>query len=144
MFALSQRSQDRLVGVHPNLSKVVRRAIELTTVDFVVIEGVRTRARQAELYAQGRTKPGPKVTWTMNSRHIPAGDGYGHAVDLGPIKDGVIAWGDPSAFTALNVAMMQAAGELGVALRWGKDWDRDGVAGEKGETDAVHWELADA
>jgi len=141
MFALGQRSMDRLVGVHPDLSKVVKRAIQLSTVDFVVIEGVRTRARQTELYAQGRTKPGPKVTWTMNSRHIPAGDGFGHAVDLGPIKDGVIAWGDPAAFTAINTAMQAAATELGVALRWGKDWNGNGVAGEKGETDSPHWEL---
>ena len=141
MFALSQRSQDRLVGVHPNQSKVVKRAIELTTVDFVVIEGVRTRARQAELYAQGRTKPGPKVTWTMNSRHIPAGDGYGHAVDLGPIKDGQVDWNNSAGFTAINAAMMSAARELGVPLRWGKDWDGDGIVGEKGEGDSPHWEI---
>jgi peptidoglycan L-alanyl-D-glutamate endopeptidase CwlK len=37
--------------------------------------------------------------------------------------------------------MMQAAREQGTALRWGKDWDGDGVPGEKGETDSPHWEL---
>lgn len=141
MFILGQRSMDRLVGVHANLVRVVRRAIQLSSVDFAVLEGVRSRQRQAELYAQGRTKPGKIVTWTMNSRHIPAGDGFGHAVDLGPIKDGQVDWNNAAGFSAINAAMMQAAGELGIAIRWGKYWDRDGVAGEKGETDGPHWEL---
>ena len=41
-FKLSQRSLDRLEGFKPDLVNVVKRAIELTTVDFGVIEGVRT------------------------------------------------------------------------------------------------------
>jgi peptidoglycan L-alanyl-D-glutamate endopeptidase CwlK len=138
---LSQRSLDRLVGVHPSLSRIVKRAAEISTVDFGVLEGVRTQARQAELYAKGRTTPGPKVTWTMKSKHIPAGDGYGRAVDLAPVKDGQIDWSDSAGFAAINAAMMQAAREQGTALRWGKDWDGDGVPGEKGETDSPHWEL---
>lgn len=41
-------------------------------VDFQVIETLRTRERQAWLYAQGREEPyldRPEVTWTMDSRH---------------------------------------------------------------------------
>ena len=44
-FRLSARSLSRLEGVHPDLVKVVKRAIELTEVDFMVTEGVRTAAR---------------------------------------------------------------------------------------------------
>lgn len=40
-FTLSQRSLNNLKGVHPDLVKVVRRAIEITEQDFVVIEGIR-------------------------------------------------------------------------------------------------------
>ena len=48
-FRLSQRSRERLKGVHPDLVAVVEGAILLTPVDFMVTEGLRTPARQAEL-----------------------------------------------------------------------------------------------
>lgn len=84
-FRLGAQSRARLAGVHPDLIRVVERAIQLSTVDFSVLEGVRTPQRQRELYAQGLTKPGPKVTWTLTSNHfVNAQTGYGHAVDLIP------------------------------------------------------------
>lgn len=132
-FALSKTSLARLEGVDPKLVAVVKRAIQITAVDFMVVEGVRTLARQKQLYAQGRTVPGKIVTWTLKSKHID-----GLAVDLLPAP---YDWKDHAPFALVNKAMMQAAGELGVGLRWGRDWDRDGVAGEKGETDSPHWEL---
>ena len=44
-FKLSQRSLDHLVGVNDKLVVVVKRAIELTDIDFGVTEGLRTVAR---------------------------------------------------------------------------------------------------
>ena len=94
MFKLSQRSLNRLVGVNENLVSVVKRAIEISEVDFMVVEGLRTKQRQEELYAQGRTKPGKIVTWTMKSKHID-----GLAVDIAPCnKDGSINWNDLKMF----------------------------------------------
>ena len=49
--------------MHPDLVKIVHRAIELTECDFTVIEGLRTKARQAQLLKE-------KKTTTMNSRHL--------------------------------------------------------------------------
>lgn len=120
-----------LVGVHPNLIKVVRRAREL--IDFTVIEGRRTLARQKELYAQGRTKPGAKVTWTLKSKHID-----GKAVDCVTIINGAVDW---KSCDRIAKAMLQASKELGIPIRWGADWDGDGVAREKGEGDSPHFEL---
>ena len=139
-YSLSQRSLKNLEGVHPNLVAVVKRAIEITEQDFVVIEGVRTQARQDELWAQGRTKPGPIVTWTKDASSDGMGkDGYGHAVDICPFP---VDWNDLSKFDAIYVAMMAAAQELGVRLRYGGDWDMDGKLREKGEMDSPHFELA--
>lgn len=135
MFRFSQRSLNNLIGVSPKLIAVVKRAIEITTVDFKVIEGLRTKERQAELYAQGRTKPGKVVTWTMQSKHID-----GLAVDLLPAP---YDWKDPAKFDAVAKAMFQAADELGVTIRWGADWDMDGNPRERGETDSPHFELAE-
>ena len=55
-FKLSQRSLDKLNGVHPDMVAVVKRAIELTDVDFGVTYGVRTLAEQEELYNSGRSQ----------------------------------------------------------------------------------------
>jgi peptidoglycan L-alanyl-D-glutamate endopeptidase CwlK len=138
-YALGPKSRERLSGVHPDLVKVIERAIQLTQQDFMVLEGVRTPARQKQLYAQGRTAPGPKVTWTLNSNHfINPKTGYGHAVDLVPFP---VDWSHAK-LDVVSKAMFAAAKELGVAIRWGADWDRDGKPREKGETDSPHFELA--
>jgi peptidoglycan LD-endopeptidase CwlK len=67
--SLSKLSRDRLQGVHPDLVRVVERAIQITTQDFRVQEGLRTRERQAVLVARGASR-------TMYSRYLT-----GHAVD---------------------------------------------------------------
>lgn len=137
-YALGSKSRAKLQGVHPRLIAVVERAIELTQQDFMVLEGVRTPARQRELYAQGRTKPGQKVTWTLTSNHfINSRTGYGHAVDLVPFP---VDWSHEK-LSVIAKAMFEAAKELGTEIRWGADWDRDGKPREKGETDSPHFEL---
>lgn len=138
-YALGEKSLAKLVGVHPRLVAVVKRAIQLTTQDFMVLEGVRTLQRQKELYAQGRTKPGKVVTWTLTSNHfVNGGTGYGHAVDLVPFP---VDWNDLKKFDAVAKAMLAAASELNTPIRWGADWDRDGKPREKGESDSPHFEL---
>lgn len=138
-YALGKRSLERLEGVHPHLVEVVKRAIEITTQDFMVLEGVRTPARQAELYAQGRTKPGKKVTWTKVSNHFKnKATGFGHAVDLCPFP---VDWNDIDKFDQIAHAMNKAADEVGVRIRWGANWDGDEKPREKGESDSPHFEL---
>lgn len=110
MFKLSQRSKDRLKGVHPDLVKVVERAIELTEVDFTVREGVRSKSRQEKLVELGASQ-------TMNSRHLT-----GHAVDLGAVVAGQVRWDWPL-YHRIADAMKAAAEELGTPLTWGGDWE---------------------
>ena len=55
-YHLSQRSSLNLTGVHPDLVKVVMRALEISPLDFTVIEGLRTIKRQQELFASGASK----------------------------------------------------------------------------------------
>ena len=137
-YRLSKLSLSRLEGVEPRLVAVVKRAIEISSQDFMVLEGVRTPARQKELYAQGRTKPGNKVTWTLNSNHFKKADGFGHAVDLVPFP---VDWNTLSKFDAVSKAMFAAAKELGVNLRWGRDWNQNKRPGERGESDSPHFEI---
>lgn len=135
-YSLGSKSRAELQGVHPNLVKVVERAAK--KMEFRVLEGVRTPERQRELYAQGRTKPGNIVTWTLNSNHFKKADGYGHAVDLFPAP---YDWNNLASFDALSRAMFDAARELNIPIRWGADWDRDGQPRERGESDSPHFEL---
>lgn len=139
-YVLGKQSKERLKGVNPDLVRVVELAIKKSKQDFMVLEGVRTPARQKELYAQGRTKPGQVVTWTLTSNHfVNKTTGFGHAVDLVPYP---VDWNDLKKFDAIAEAMFAAAKELGVRLRWGADWDQDGKRRERGESDSPHFELA--
>lgn len=139
-YALGNLSRKRLAGVNPKLVAVVERAIQLTEQDFIVLCGVRTLAEQKKLYAQGRTAPGKIVTWTLKSRHLPAADGLGRAVDLCPYP---VDWNDLKKFDAIAKAMFAAAKDLGTPIRYGADWDGDGVFRERGESDSPHFELAE-
>jgi peptidoglycan L-alanyl-D-glutamate endopeptidase CwlK len=132
-FALSAASERNLIGVHPDLVAVVRRAIELTEIDFKVGEGVRTAERQRKLVAEGKSK-------TLHSRHIPGKDGLGKAVDLWAIVDGKITW-ERDCSVRLSKFVLQAAKELNVLVRWGGDWDGDGQWLEERFFDGPHYEL---
>ena len=109
MYVLSKKSLDRLTGVHPDLVRVVKRALEITTVDFAVLEGVRSKSRQEQLVKAGASQ-------TMNSRHLT-----GHAVDLGAYVSGSVRWDWPLYYKIAD-AVKQAADELGVPIEWGGDW----------------------
>jgi peptidoglycan L-alanyl-D-glutamate endopeptidase CwlK len=122
-FYLSRASLSKLQGVHPDLVKVVKRAIEITPVDFKITCGLRTQIEQAALYAQGRTKPGKIVTWTMNSQHLIQASGYGHAIDVAALDGGEITWDWPH-YEAIADAMRRAAEELDVAITWGGTFTR--------------------
>ena len=120
MYSLSQRSMQNLSGVHPDLIAVVKRAIQITTQDFFVGEGVRNIERQRQLVAKG-------VSRTMNSRHLT-----GHAVDLHPHpykgdhdRDGILNSDDWDSYEPIVEAMKQAAEELGIELEHGWDWGWD-------------------
>jgi peptidoglycan L-alanyl-D-glutamate endopeptidase CwlK len=150
-FKLSARSLERLKGLDARLVNVVKRAIELTSVDFMIVEGIRSREQCAINYGKGRTvaecaaKGVPakyaqpraaKVTWLNNpyaSKHVS-----GQAVDLLPAP---YDWKATGPFDAVAEAMLAAARELGVSIRWGADWDGDGKLRERGETDSPHFEL---
>lgn len=117
---LGPQSELLLRGVHPDLIKVIRRAIAITKIDFKVLEGVRSVARQRELVKKGASQ-------TMKSRHI-----HGFAVDIAPFVAGQIRWDWPLYFQ-LAATVKQAAKDVGVPVEWGGDW--------KTFRDGPHWQL---
>ena len=119
-FSLSNRSKQNLKGVHPDLQAVVYRAIKISPIDFSVTEGVRSVEKQKLLFESGASQ-------TMRSRHLD-----GHAVDLAAWVGGEVRW-DGGLYHILNVAMQNAADELGISIKWGGDF--------KGFFDGPHFEL---
>lgn len=119
-YKLGPTSLLRLQDVHQDLVRVVERAIELTEIDFTVLEGRRTKQRQAELLKAG-------ATTTMNSRHLT-----GHAVDLGALVGGKVRWDWPLYYKIAD-AMKAASAELDIPIEWGGDW--------KKFKDGPHWQL---
>lgn len=123
-----QRSLRNLKGIHPELRRVMDRALQDAPFPFIVTEGLRTIERQRELVRIGASK-------TLNSRHLT-----GHAVDLVPYvdidKDGKVeteemySW--PLYHTLARV-IKAAADKEDVAVVWGGDWVKF--------RDGPHWEL---
>lgn len=108
-FQFGGRSEQRLQGVHPDLVRVVRRALELSKVDFSVAEGLRSYARQKELYDDGKSR-------TMRSRHLT-----GHAVDLYPVSKAGAEWVRED-FEEVVDSMRRASKALGIPIEHGHDW----------------------
>lgn len=154
---LTARDESRMVGVHPDLQRVVRRAAIMAPpgFSFFILEGVRPREQMMVNYGQGRTaaelavhgipakyaKPRTaKVTWLrdpFDSSHGIQADGFGGAIDAAPLP---LDWNDKAAFTKLAELMFAAAKAERVNIRWGRDWNRNGRYMEKGETDGPHFE----
>ena len=108
-FKLSSRSLGRLDGVDEKLSNIVKRAIEYTTVDFGVIQGLRSVEEQKELVARGLSK-------TMKSKHLE-----GRAVDLMAYLNGRACW-EINVYDEIADAMKQAAIDEDGHIRWGAAW----------------------
>jgi peptidoglycan L-alanyl-D-glutamate endopeptidase CwlK len=108
-FRFSKRSEGNLAGVNPALVKVVRRALELTVVDFGITEGLRSEARQRDLLREGKSQ-------TLRSRHLT-----GHAVDVVAYLGREISW-DWKYYEQIAAAFKRASVELHIPIEWGGDW----------------------
>jgi peptidoglycan L-alanyl-D-glutamate endopeptidase CwlK len=97
------------------LQAVVDEAIKY--VDFSLIEGHRTNERQAELFLQKKT--------LARAGESPHNSDPSNAFDFlpYPFSDD---WNDEVPFTAIAMLMRGIGEMMGVKIRWGGDWDRDG------------------
>jgi len=120
MYKLSSRSLGKLEGVNPVLVDTVKRAIELSKVDFGVIFGVRSLETQKKLYESGRSQ-------TMKSKHLIQPDGTAHAVDLMAYDGSDPSW-EIVMYDDIADAMKAAAKETGAKIRWGAAWTVDNIA----------------
>lgn len=162
-YVFGKGSLAKMEGLHPDLVKVLKRAISISDTDFTIIEGVRSDEQCYINFGKGRTKAqceragcparyarpnDPKVTWLKNplsSNHRKKKDGFGHAVDIYPYPVSLVLGAKPKdyepLFNKIAKAMFVAAQQLNIKIRWGADWDLDNLPRERGETDNPHFEL---
>jgi peptidoglycan L-alanyl-D-glutamate endopeptidase CwlK len=122
MNSFGAKSKRELLGVHSDLvicttTTLLDPALEY---DFTVFDGLRTEVEQTENVRR-------KVSWTMNSMHLPQVDGFAWAVDLVPIINGNLSWDNADeAFKQIADAMFRAAKHHNIEIEWGfKMWQKD-------------------
>lgn len=109
MFRLSQRSLGHLQGVDERLVEVVKTAIQLTKVDFGVVQGLRTMEEHRKLVASGASQ-------TMASKHLE-----GRAVDLMAYVGSRASW-ELNLYDDIADAVKESAKKVGVGICWGAAW----------------------
>lgn len=113
-WKLSNSSKTKLREVHPDLVKVVNRALELSPYDFGISEGKRSVETQKQYVASGKSQ-------TMNSYHLEQEDGYSHAIDFMVFINGSVTW-EIGYYRKVIQAFFTASIELGVQIESGGLW----------------------
>lgn len=119
-FIFGMASLKQLTTVHPDLQRLAVAALELSPIDFKIVEGIRTKERQALLVKEGASK-------TLNSRHLT-----GHAIDVAAIVNNKVTY-DLPCYSIIATAFKQAALNVNVPIVWGGNW--------KSFVDSMHFEL---
>lgn len=136
MNKLSGRSASRLTGVHPILVACVVLAMKRLSgqLDFSVVEGPRSIDQQAKYFRNGLSK-------TLNSKHLFQNDGFGHAVDLCPVGFKTMDDVTDEAWCMLAEAMFNAAYDLGLVIKWGRNWETKYSCDRASFCDQPHFEI---
>lgn len=118
-FRLSERSLQNLQGVKPILILICQRAIEITSIDFGVTEGLRSIERQRQLMQEG-------VSQTLHSKHLD-----GRAIDIIAYGPDGATW-EPKFYDDVADAFAEAARDFKTSIRWGGAWHYSNIANYSG------------
>ena len=147
MNKLSQTSNIRLSSCDTYIQKVIRKAIEVSAIDFGVAQGERTVVQQAEYYKDGKSKVNPvnytKEELPLKGKHI-TDDVYtkAGAVDVYAYISGKGASWDHNHLCYIAGVIMAVDASMEGLLRWGGNWDQDGeIITDQGFDDLPHFEM---
>ncbi len=126
MPRFSARSRRQLETCHKDLRRLFDKVI--VSWDCTILEGHRTQERQAQLLREGKSK-----VQISKHNYRPS-----LAVDVAPYP---IDWEDTERFVEFGLYVLQVAGDLGLSIRWGGDWDGDGDLTDQSFNDLVHFEI---
>lgn len=135
-YAFGTASEAKLKTLHPDIVRVLRRAMSYQLMDFTIFETARSASQAAANAAKG--------TGIVNSKHLVQADGYAHAADVYPYptsEAGKTIFQDTKRFNVLAGIILAAAKEEKVKIRWGGNWDGDNQFRDNSLEDLPHFEL---
>ena len=110
----SRNIADLLPRVAAKCSQFINECASIG-IDVIITSTYRDNESQAQLYAQGRTLPGNKVT---NADAGHSFHNYRVAFDFCPIVNGKAVWNNPELWNRCGRIAEQ------IGLEWGGAWDR--------------------
>jgi peptidoglycan L-alanyl-D-glutamate endopeptidase CwlK len=128
MPKFGKRSKERLATCDEKLQQVFNEVIKY--IDCSVLEGHRSEERQEKLFKEGKTKV-----------HYPKGRHNSKpscAVDVTPYP---VDWADRERQTLFAGFVLGLATRMGIALRWGGDWNMNFEVKDNRFDDFPHFEL---
>ncbi len=127
MYKLGNTSKERLATGRKEIVMVVERAIEITELDFTVLEVFRDQERQFKLWQKKASKLNGAERGSYIHEYPGTGMSYHQlraAVDLGALIDNRISW-DFGPYYDVARSMQTASKELNIPIIWGSIWDRN-------------------
>lgn len=151
MYRFSKTSQRRLDTCHTDLQIIMEIALANSNMDFGISEGYRSPKRQMELYASGRTRPGPILTNVDGVKTIGKHNSAPSlAVDIFAWTNGGVSWEEKDLCYLAGIItavanMLLDQDRISHKLRWGGNWDGDGtIINDQKFKDLPHFELIEA
>lgn len=128
MPAFSKVSQERLATCHPKLQALMNEVAKYENI--FIIEGYRDQEAQDKAFREGKSK----LKWPQGKHNtLPS-----NAIDIAPYP---LDWNDSLAFARLAGYVQAVADAMGIAVRWGGDWNGNGKSKDERFLDLVHFEL---
>lgn len=112
---INSRNIEDLLPIVQDKTKAFVAACALEGIDVLITSTYRDNEAQDALYAQGRTKPGNKVT---NAKAGQSMHNWRVAFDFVPIVNGKAQWNDPALFRRCGIIAEQCG------LEWAGRWKR--------------------
>lgn len=137
MLAFGTASTNRLATVVPELQLLATNVLAYEIIDFAVTDGRRSKERQNQYFAEGRSK----VKWPKSRHNVMHPDDLAKALDMTPFVNGVLSYEKTHCCVLAGIVLSEAK-RLGLNLRWGGNWDRDlEPVTDQTFQDLVHYEL---
>jgi peptidoglycan LD-endopeptidase CwlK len=110
---ISSRNLEDLLPVVKDMAEQLIEACKAAGVDLIIVSTYRDLEAQAEIYAKGRSTPGPIRT---NAKPGESLHNWRVAIDFCPLEFGKAAWDDMAAF--------ERVGELAetIGFEWAGRW----------------------
>jgi len=128
MYKYGKKSRSRLETCHPLLQLIFNEAIKV--LDITILEGKRGEEKQNNFYHAGKSK----LRYPQSKHNREPSE----AVDAAPYP---VDWNNLNRFYYMAGVIKGIAQKLGIPLRWGGDWDRDGDITDNKFQDLPHFEL---